>query len=222
MFVEMLIGCMLAFAVIVAVVCRPEWKKKYYLGAKILNSAAFVAVFLISTYISGAIHSFWLMLPGVLFCFAGDVFMALYNRQRKRGHFLMGVFLFLSGHLCFVRWLCSMQTISIFDLVIPVLAVLLAWYLVSRKDIHTGRMKPFIILYAFFVALFFSKGQHLAWSEPTEAYIMIAVGSALFFVSDISIIFLYFQKRKGVAVHIFNLTTYYGAMFLLTSHVMFL
>lgn len=222
MFAGMLIGCLLAFAVIVAVVCRPEWKKKYYLGAKILNSAAFVTVFLISIYISGKVHSFWLMLPGILFCFAGDIFMALYNRQRKRLYFLMGVGLFLSGHLCFARWLCSMQTISIFDLVIPVLAVLLAWYLVSRKDIHTGRMKPFIILYAFFVALFFSKGQNLAWSEPTEAHIMIAVGSALFFVSDISIIFLYFQKRKGVAVHIFNLATYYGAMFLLASHVLFL
>lgn len=222
MFIGMLLGCMLAFAVIVAVVCRQEWKKKYYLGAKILNSAAFVAVFLISTYISGAIHSFWLMLPGVLFCFAGDVFMALYNRQRKRVHFLMGVFLFLSGHLCFARWLCSIQPVSVIDLIIPVFAVLLAWYLVSRKDIHTGRMKPYILLYAFFVALFFVKGQHLAWSEPTAAHMMIAVGSLLFLVSDISIIFLYFQKRKGVAVHIFNLATYYGAMFLLASHVLFL
>ncbi len=222
MFVGMLSGCILVFAVIMAVVCRPEWKKKYYLEAKILNSAAFVTVFLISTYISGEVHSFWLMLPGILFCFVGDVFMALYNRQRKRMHFLLGVGVFLSGHLCFVRWLCSIQPLVIYDLIIPILAVCLTWYLVSRKDIHTGRMKPFMILYAFFVALFLAKGQHLAWSEPTAAHLMIAVGSILFFVSDVSIIFLYFQKRKGIAVHIFNLATYYAAMFLLATHILFL
>lgn len=222
MFAGMLAGYVLAFAVIMAVVCRPEWKKKYYLEAKILNSAAFLTVLFVSAYLSEAIHTFWLMLPGILFCFIGDVFMALYNRQRKRLHFLLGVVIFLSGHLCFVRWLCSMQPIEITDLIIPVSAVLLTWYLVSRRDIHTGRMQPFIILYAFFVALFLAKALHLAWSEPTSAHVMIAVGSILFFVSDVSIIFLYFRKRKGSGVHIFNLVTYYAAMFLLASHMLFI
>lgn len=222
MFAGMLTGYVLAFAVIMAVVCRPEWKKKYYLEAKILNSASFLTVFFISAYRSEAIHTFWLMLPGILFCFVGDVFMALYNRQRKRQHFLLGVGIFLSGHLCFVRWLCSKQPITIFDLIIPILAVCFTWYLVSRRDIHTGKMQPFVVLYAFFVALFLSKALHLAWSEPTSAHIMIAVGSILFFVSDVSIIFLYFQKRKGAAVHIFNLATYYAAMFLLAVHLLFL
>lgn len=222
MFAGMVVGYVLAFAVIMAVVCRPEWKKKYYLEAKILNSAAFLTVFCVSAYMSGEIHTFWLMLPGILFCFVGDVFMALYNRQRKRLHFLLGVGIFLSGHLCFVRWLCSMQPIGMTDLIIPVSAVLLTWYLVSRRDIHTGRMQPFIILYAFFVALFLAKALHLAWSGPTMAHLMIAAGSILFFVSDVSIIFLYFRKRKGAGIHIFNLTTYYAAMFLLASHMLFL
>lgn len=222
MFVGMLVLYMLAFAVMTAVVCRPEWKKKYYLRAKLLNSTAFVAVFFISVYLSGQVHTFWLMLPGIWCCFAGDVWMALYNRYRKRVHFLCGVGIFLAGHLCFVRWLALFCPFRVSDLLIPVSAVLAAGYLVSRRDVHTGRMKPFIIVYAFFVALFLAKGLHLAWSSPTVAHFMIAMGSILFFASDISIVFLYFQKRKGAAVHIFNLATYYGAMFLLTSHVLFL
>lgn len=42
---------------------RPERKKKYYLGAKILNSAMFVVLFLISCYCKGKVHTYWLMLP---------------------------------------------------------------------------------------------------------------------------------------------------------------
>lgn len=220
MFVGMLITYSVIFTLLAAVVCHMEWKK-YYIWAKALNSLAFLAVFVGAAYISGEILQFWLMLPAFFCCFAGDIFMALYNRYRKRIHFLMGLGIFLAGHLCFVRWLCILQNISAIDLLLPIFAVLLTWYLVSRKDIHTGRLKPFILLYAFFVAQFCVKGQHLAISNPSLPNAMIAVGSALFLASDISILFLYFRKRKGVFVHLFNLATYYYGMFLLASQLFF-
>lgn len=221
MFIGMLLVYSVLFALIAAVACRPEWKK-YYIWVKVLNSLSFFIVFFVSTYISREIIQFWLMLPAFFCCFVGDILMAAYNRYRKRIHFLMGLGIFLVGHLCFVRWLNAMQALSVIDLLIPILAVLLTWYLVSRRDVHTGKLKPFILLYAFFVAMFFVKGQHLAISNPSLANIMIAVGSALFLISDISILFLYFRKRKGVFIHLFNLATYYYAMFLLASQLLFL
>ena len=222
MFVGMLVGYTIVFAMIALVSSNVELKRRYYLWAKVLNSTAFMVIFFLSVYISGDVYSFWLMLPAFFCCFVGDIFMAMYHRQRKRLNFLLGLFLFLAGHLCFIRWLCSIQKITVADLLIPVLGVLIAWKLMARKDIHTGRLKPFILLYTFFVALFFVKGQHLAICHPMASYIMVAIGSALFLASDISILFLYFQKRKGPAVHIFNLATYYYAMFLLASHLLFL
>ena len=92
----------------------------------------------------------------------------------------------------------------------------------AKKNIHTGKLRPFIMIYAFFVALFFSKGMHLAITDFSVPNLMIAVGSGLFFASDISILFLYFYKSKGVKIHIFNLATYYYGMLLLASNFLFL
>lgn len=221
MIIKMLAGYSAVFALMAAVVCHAEWRK-YYIGAKVLNSLAFLAVFFASTYLSGEVMQFWLMLPAFFCCFAGDIFMAAYNRCRKRVHFLMGLWIFLAGHLCFTRWLAAMQAISAIDLCLPILAVLLTWYLVSRRDIHTGRLKPFILLYAFFVALFFVKGQHLAIADPSVSHIMTAVGSTLFLISDISILFVYFRKNKNIFANLFNLATYYYGMFFLASQLLFL
>lgn len=221
MFVLMLIGYSLVFALIAAVATHAEWKK-HYIWVKALNSFAFVVVFFVSAYLSMEIHQFWLMMPAFFCCFVGDIFMAAYNRFRKRVHFMMGLGTFLAGHLCFARWLCTIQSLAGTDLILPVLAVLFAWYLVSLKSVHTGRIKPFIILYAFFVALVLTKGLGLAIAKPGIASVMIAVGVVLFFVSDVSIVFLYFQKRKGAGVHLFNLATYYYGVFLLATHLLFL
>ena len=221
MFVGMLIGYSLVFAGLIAVVIHAEWKK-HYIWVKALGSLAFVLVLFLCAHFSGEVHQFWLLLPAFFCCFVGDILMAAYNRFRKRVHFMMGLGTFLVGHLCFARWLCSIQQFFMSDLIIPVLSVLFAWYLVSLKSVHTGRLKPFIILYAFFVALVLTKGMGLVLVSPSVASIMVALGTAMFFVSDVSIVFLYFRKRKGVSVHVFNLVTYYYGMFLLASHLLFL
>ena len=44
---------------------------------------------------------------------------------------------------------------------------------------------------------------------------VVTLGSFLFMISDISILFLYFYKNKSRKVHLFNLTTYYVGIFLL-------
>lgn len=68
---------------------------------------------------------------------------------------------------------------------------------------------------------FFFKGLRLALAFPLPSNCFAAVGSALFFVSDISILFLYFWKKKSTAVHLFNLGTYYYGMFFLASCLLF-
>lgn len=221
MFVGMFIAYSIIFALIVAVICKKEWNR-YYIWAKLLSSMAFFFVFVFSAYRSGETLLFQLMLPGFSCCFVGDIFMALYNRCRKHIYFLMGLGIFMAGHLCFARWLCTVQEILAIDLLLPLVAVFLIYQFLSFGDMHTGRLKPFILIYTFFVTLFFVKAQHLAIACPSLSHIMLAVGSALFLISDISILFLYFGKKKGVGIHIFNLATYYYGMFLLASQLLFL
>lgn len=217
----MLLGYSLVFGILTAIVCNESWKKKHYILAKGAASFGFMTVFGLSVYESGKVYQFFLMLPAFFCCFVGDILMAAYNRFRKKVHFLMGLGIFLAGHLCFVRWLCKMQPMEPVNLIIPVLAVVMTWGVTASRKIHTGRLRPFILLYSFFVALFLSKGLHLVLTQFSVANLMIAVGSALFFVSDLSILFLYFYKKKGSGIHIFNLATYYYGVFLLATSLLF-
>jgi hypothetical protein len=107
------------------------------------------------------------------------------------------------------------------EFVFPVAAVLFIFGMTSLKQIHTGRLRPFILMYSFFVALFLSKAVHLLMSGFSLQNEVIAGGAALFALSDISILFLYFARKKGNAIHVFNLVTYYAGMFLLASGLYF-
>jgi hypothetical protein len=69
--------------------------------------------------------------------------------------------------------------------------------------------------------LFLSKAVHLLMSGFSLQNEVIAGGAALFALSDISILFLYFARKKGNAIHVFNLVTYYAGMFLLASGLYF-
>lgn len=220
MFWGMLVTYSVVFAALAAVVYGRE-KSGYYIGAKILNSLAFLAVFAFAVVQSGKRETLPQMLPAFFCCFAGDIFMALYNRSRRKRYFLVGLFVFLIGHLCFVGWLCGMQTLTWGDVLAALCAVAGAYGLCMLPDMKTGRLKPFILIYAFFVALFFFKGLRLALAFPLPSSCFAAAGSALFFVSDISILFLYFWKKKSKAVHLFNLGTYYYGMFFLASCLLF-
>lgn len=217
----LLAGYSIIFGVLAAVVCRAQWKR-YYVWAKVAASVSFLVVLSVAAYRGENVHSYYRMLPAFLCCFFGDILMAEYNLSRRRIYFITGLLVFLAGHLFFVRWLCTLQPLTAVDFVFPVAAVVLTFGLTSVKSVHTGKLKPAILIYSFFVALFFTKGVHLAAVQTSVSNSLIAAGSTLFLMSDISILFLYFKKTKGCLVHLFNLVTYYYGMFLLASHLMFL
>ncbi|MDD6056939.1 MAG: lysoplasmalogenase family protein [Clostridiales bacterium] len=210
----------LPLVLLLAVVAKNGWKK-YYVAAKTACSLSFLLLLLATALLSDQIHLFFLLLPAFFCCFMGDILLGFYNRGRKRIYFLAGLAVFLAGHICFVRWLCYKQEAKWVDFLFPTAAVAIAFGLTALKKIHTGRLRPFILIYAFFVALFFSKAMHIRMSEPTMQNSMIAVGATLFLVSDLSILFLYFYKKRGVGIHIFNLVTYYFAMFLMATNLLF-
>lgn len=220
MILMIFVGYSLLFCGLIAVVCKDSWRQ-YYIQAKAVMSTAFVLLLFWALYVSGEVSQFWLMLPAFFCCFVGDILMASYNRYRKRVYFLLGAGIFLCGHLCFVRWLCKQQPMHMAELLLPVAAVVFAWKLTSLKKVHTGRLRPFILLYSFFVSLFLVKGLNLAFVLHSISGIMIAAGCVLFWFSDLAIVFLYFCKKKGHGVHIFNLAAYYYAMFLLALNVLF-
>lgn len=208
------------FAGLLAAACQKKYKD-YYIGMKSVNSAAFVAVFLIAGAYTGERYHFWLMLPAFFCCFTGDVLLGFYNRYQKKKQFLLGLLIFLCGHILFVRWMCRVQKMTAVDAIFPLAAVGIAYGLTAMKKMHTGKMRPCILIYTFFVAMLFSKGIHIAACEGSVRNLTVVLGAALFLASDISILFLYFYQDSGKKVHIFNLVTYYYGIFLLAVCLLF-
>lgn len=220
MFWVLLTAYSIVFVGLAAVACRAQWKR-HYVWAKAAASISFLVVLIAAAYRGDSGQSFLRMLPAFLCCFFGDILLAVYNLSHKRRYFLGGLLVFLAGHLFFLCWLCAAQPLGAVDFLFPATAVAAIFSLTSMKSMHMGKLRPAILFYSFFVALFFSKGVHLAVVQTSKSHFMIAVGTALFLMSDISILFLYFRKRKGCGIQLFNLATYYYGMFLLAAHLMF-
>lgn len=199
---------------------KPDYKKTY-LVRKTIQSLAFLAVLVLSWRICGQTFLFLQLLPAFLCCLIGDVLLALYNKLRKKRMFATGLCVFLAGHLFFLHRMSSMQTFSWTDLIFPACGVVIAAVMTGSKSFHTGRLRPCILVYTFFVSTLFAKSVHVAWSMPDAFHVTAAVGCLLFFASDFSILFLYFYKTRDIRIHLFNLASYYMGMFFLASCMLF-
>ena len=150
-----------------------------------------------------------------------DVFLAFYNKYKKRRIFAFGLLAFLVGHIFFIRWFAQIQPIDIADFIVPLFGVGITYYLTTGKIFHTGRLRPFVIIYAFFVTFLAEKSVRIALSFHSAAHLLAGIGGVLFLMSDISILFLYFWKKRNKKIHLFNLYTYYAGIYLLASCILF-
>ena len=192
-----------------------------YMPEKTLCSLCFVAVAAVCAVMGSRPEAFWRLLPALLCCVVGDVVLALYNHLRRPGLFLAGLGAFLAGHALFVWGLCRLQPV---DWLVPLAAVLGAVgaaVLSGMPGMRTGRMRPWVILYAAFVSALLGKGLQLAFGVAQPWCFLVLAGAALFWVSDLLILFLYFYHAKHPAVHVANLLTYYYAMFLIAVSLAF-
>lgn len=192
-----------------------------YLPEKALCSLCFVAVAAVCAALGNRPEAFWRLLPALLCCVVGDVVLALYNRLRRPGLFLAGLGTFLTGHILFVWGLCQLQPMG---WPVPLAAVLGAGGAAALSGIpgmRTGRMRPWVVLYAAFVSALLGKGLQLAFGMGQPWCFLVLAGAVLFWISDLLILFLYFYHSKHPAVHVANLLTYYYAMFLIAISLAF-
>jgi len=193
----------------------------HYRVAKFINSAAFVGVAFYAAIVADHLSFFIQLAPGLLLCLLGDVLLGFYHQTQHRKYFMSGLGSFLLGHMVFVFVFSQLQALQVTDWIFPVLALLLTIGLNRIKGMETGKMKPLVYVYAFFVALLFSKALHLMLAEPSLMTGFLCLGSGLFMISDTIILFLYFYEKKHWAVHTLNLATYYYGMFFIAISVMF-
>ncbi|MFC1876531.1 lysoplasmalogenase [Thermodesulfobacteriota bacterium] len=174
-------------------------------------------------FIITAISQIHLMQPytlfiiiGLLFCLGGDVFLALPQDRM----FLFGLVSFLLGHVCYVIgfiWIAGPSSMTLIGVIITmVLGVLVYLWLKP----HLGTMKIPVIAYILVISFMFIG----AWSvlgmpqQPIVARLLVFVGAASFYLSDIFVARDRFLKTDFIN-RLLGLPLYYLAQFMIAFSI---
>lgn len=154
----------------------------------------------------------WLIVVGLLFSLAGDIFLML-----PTDRFLAGLVSFLLAHLCYIGAFASALdgwSLSRWGLTVVLLAA--GVYFVLRP--YLGTLQWPVLLYMatislmawLAITLFVQRGE--GWTQAA------AVGAILFVVSDAALALNHFRQRFGSA-QLIVLGTYYLAQWLIALSV---
>ena len=189
--------------------------QRFYPPAKLLASLSFVAVAVYGAVLSGGLNSLWQLLPGLLFCLGGDMALAFYKTRGRAALLLAGMGLFFLAHVAFIRFLLIQQPFTAVDFILPLIMVALMRHFSGLAAVEVGRFRPYVLIYAFCVALFCAKGLHVAYATLTLANLLLGAGSVLFLISDLLLFFRYFHAADFRFLGLLCLLTYYSGMFLI-------
>ena len=155
---------------------------------------------------------FTFLMPGLVFCLLGDVFLAL-PRERM---FLLGLISFLLGHVFYVFAFFSAGSIAYLSwtgiLIILVAGCSVFFWLKP----HLGSMKIPVLLYVIVISIMVC-GAVAVFKNPglaMQGRLAVLIGAAFFYISDIFVARDRFLK-KGFVNRLFGLPLYYFGQFLL-------
>lgn len=181
---------------------------------KSLASACFVAVGLVNLICAIKNKSFNLkfcivMLIGLVFAMLGDIVLYV--------HFIAGAVLFAIGHVFFFVAYCFLQKFKWIDLIIgasiAIISVLIVT-LVPTFEFGGTVMELLCSIYAVIISFMVGKALSNLIRMPNILNLIILLGSALFFLSDLMLLIYVFGGNQ-IVFDIICLATYYPAECLL-------
>ena len=191
-----------------------------YPAAKAAAGVAFTVLAVLCALQSGGAAGVRVFAASFALCAAGDVALGIYNLYGRSAWMAGGMGVFFCGHLCFVGGLRHLHAAAPAWLLLPALAAALLMLLLRRGVVRMGRLAPFGTVYCFAVSTLLAQSLSLLLSRSDLAAVLLCAGAALFWTSDFILLFLYFGRRgKTPALHIANLVTYYGGIFLMALSI---
>lgn len=231
--------CMVcAEIILVPLFIKAQWpnKTKKSLTLKMICASLFVAIG-VTAMVGGQNDSLYaiLMVVGFIMCWFGDLFLHV---SPKQIYFLIGLVFFLIGHIFFA----SAYTTAITDLFpeasvfdwreIIAIVILLIVGIVGRDLTMSHRLgKATIPVLIYTIALITmmvkacSLGVRYALAgmpNATGVCLLLCFGGLLFVISDSTLVYINFDKRKNLPLKAVNLVTYFGAQVLLACSILFI
>lgn len=231
--------CMVcAEIILVPLFIKAQWpnKTKKSLTLKMICASLFVAIG-VTAMVGGQNDSLYaiLMVVGFIMCWFGDLFLHV---SPKQIYFLIGLVFFLIGHVFFA----SAYTTAITDLFpeasvfdwreIIAIVILLIVGITGQRLTMTHRLgKATIPVLIYTIALLTmlvkacSLGVRYALAGmpyATGVCLLLCIGGLLFVISDSTLVYINFDKRRNLPLKAVNLVTYFGAQVLLACSILFI
>lgn len=159
---------------------------------------------------------YYLLLMGLMFCLAGDVFLALPQARMFR----LGLISFLIGHLFYMAAFFTTAHLSAWTGLGTIAAVVVSVWVYGWLKPHLGHMKAPVLSYIVVITLMVS-GASSVWGDARLAWtgrVMVFAGASCFYVSDIFVARDRFVKKEPLN-RLLGLPLYYAGQFLLAFSV---
>jgi len=204
----------------VALLCGLLFAEKKDNLKGILLTKPILSGLFIATALSQPHHAepyFYLILTGLVFCFAGDICLAFFFKRRV---FTVGLAFFLAGHIFYVLAFFITAGFTTGTCVSLVGTSVISLFVFTRLRPHLDSMIGPVIAYIVIISLMVVGAASLAGCQDfsLHARVLVMAGSLLFYVSDLFVARHRFVK-KNIINRYLGLPMYYAAQFMLAFSV---
>lgn len=188
---------------------------KGILLTKPLLSALFIATALLQPH--SADPYFYLILAGLVLCFAGDICLIFFFNRKV---FTAGLAFFLTGHILYVLAFFITAGFTTGAWISLAVMSVISFFVFTKLRPHLGSMKGPVIAYIAIISVMVVAASSLTARQDfsLQVRLLVMAGSLLFFVSD-----LFVARHRFVEKNIVNryagLPMYYAAQFMLAFSV---
>jgi uncharacterized membrane protein YhhN len=185
---------------------------------KPLLSALFIFVALSMPHVNQ--RYFGLVLAGLLFCLAGDVFLIFFSSRKL---FTLGLISFLAGHIFYSIAFFTMATSGTLTMVMAVICITLSGMIFVWLKPYLGIMMAPVIAYVTVITTMVICAASFAGNEQVnyDGRVLAFCGASLFYISDIFVACHRFVKSAFIN-RLIGLPLYYAAQFMIAYSIGFL
>lgn len=195
-----------------------KWTIISYFILKMTLSLGVLLVAFVELSRYGDIKDCMFVIPGLMFCTAGDITLFLsneYDIELKEPYFSMGILSFGLAHIMFCADLIYLAHFQFTPALLMIPATVIGMLILSKKGVlEFGRYKVPLMCYAVLVGSFCAFGINLLLvSDMDRQVFFFGTGAMMFWFSDLSLSFRCFNKRVPDWFGTFVFTSYFLATY---------
>lgn len=195
-----------------------------YIIGKMIVSSGFVAWAMVNYSFFYEDGNFKILMPALVFCWLGDLFLALSNEidnLKTDPQFTLGV-----GSFTIAQVLLCIEMIRLIDfqfkptVLLAVIMPIVVYALVKKGIFDCGKDTVPSIIYAVLIGGFCGLGLNYLWIFGMNAHtVLLGVGAVLFFASDFTLSFRCYARYTPKWITPLVLILYYAATYMIASFI---